>query len=279
MSTPPLRKRSREKLLELKPFLDNLNDRIEIPEYIHSDPVQFMHAFDSKKDREIIGFLSALLAWGRRDIVCQKIEDLLQRMDYQPTRFVVSYNGSMADAFRGFKHRTFKAVDIHGLISALQQIYLNYADFESFWEECLIEAKKQHRELISVFHQRFLHLTPEILSRTHKHVSNPEKNSSCKRINMFLRWTIRNKSRVDPGIWNFLDPADLMIPLDVHVARQARRFGLLTRTYNDWKAVCELTEQLRILNPKDPSRYDYALFGLGALDFSLPDRFKLNPVR
>ncbi|MEX0995214.1 MAG: TIGR02757 family protein, partial [Balneolaceae bacterium] len=257
---------------------DELNERIETPEYIHSDPVQFMHVFESKKDREIAGFLSALLAWGRRDIVCRKIEELLRRMDFQPARFVESYTPSMADAFRGFKHRTFKATDIHGFISAFQQLYLAHEDFESFWKECLKESNRQNREMLALFHHRFLQLSPEISSRTHKHISNPEKNSSCKRITMFLRWTLRKGSQVDPGIWNFLQPSDLMIPLDVHVARQARRFGLLTRRYNDWMAVRELTRQLRILNPEDPSRYDFALFGLGALNYSLPDRFKLNPV-
>lgn len=279
MRAKPLRKRSRKTLLELKPFLDDLNERIETPEYIHSDPVQFMHVFESKKDQEIAGFLSALLAWGRRDIVCRKIEELIRRMEYSPARFVENYNPSMAGTFRGFKHRTFKAVDIHGFISALQQIYLSHEDMEAFWEECLTDSRHQNRALISVFHQRFLSLTPEIQSRSHKHISDPEKNSSCKRINMFLRWALRKKSRVDPGIWNFLSPAELMIPLDVHVARQARRFGLLTRRYNDWKAVCELTQQLQILDPSDPSRYDFALFGLGALGYRLPVRFKLNPVK
>lgn len=261
--------------MEIKPVLDRIIYQVETQEYINSDPVQFMHAFDLKKDREIAGFLASLMAWGRREIVIRKTDELLRRMDYSPYQYISAYSPGRSVDFRGFKHRTFKQADIHGIISALQQIYLTHKDFEEFWKGCYLEAKKTNRNFLSVFHNRFLSVTEELVSRTRKHVSDPEKNSPCKRLYMFLRWAIRKNSPVDTGIWEFIPPAELMIPLDVHVARQSRRLGLLTRKSNDWKAVNELTDTFRLLNPDDPSRYDYALFGIGAMGYSVPEKFIL----
>ena len=271
-----LRKRSPKLLLELKPHLDELNQKVEVPGYINSDPVQFMHAFDSKKDMEIAGFLAALMAWGRRDVVCRKVEELMEIMDYQPYQFITGYTESDFSVFRLFKHRTFKPVDLHGITLALQSIYLNHSDFEEFWKKCSNCSLESGYPLMTVFHNRFFSHYPFFKQRTRKHISTPEKNGSCKRLYMYLRWCVRKESPVDPGIWNFINPSDLKIPLDVHVARQSRQLGLLTRRANDWKSVLELTSVLRILDPEDPVKYDYGLFGLGALDIKLPARFYLN---
>jgi uncharacterized protein (TIGR02757 family) len=273
-----LRRRSISKLIELKPVLDRINDQVEAPGYVQDDPVQFMHAFESKRDREIAGFLAGMMAWGRRDIVIRKTEQLLVRMGNTPYQYVLNYSPAGIGDFTDFRHRTYKPIDIHGLLSALQIIYRNYEDFEAFWMECYEQAKKENRHFLSVFHHRFLSLSNELTGRTRKHISNPEKNSPCKRLFMFLRWTIRKNSPVDAGIWSFIPASELMIPLDVHVARQSRRLGLLTRKSNDWKAVEELTRTFRLLSPHDPSRYDYALFGIGALGYTVPDRFLLNSI-
>ncbi len=276
--TSPLRKRSRSALLELKPLLDEINDRVEQPDYIPYDPVQFMHAFDDKRDKEIAGFLAATMAWGRRDIVVSKVDDLLKRMSYDPFEFVMNYTQAEYAAFRGFKHRTFKPIDMHGLILTLREIYRKYPDFETFWKECYEAGKNEIRPFLAIFNERFFSLSPDLAPRTKKHVSNPENGSPCKRLYMFLRWTIRKDSPVDPGIWSFMPPSELQIPLDVHVARQGRKYGLITRRSNDWKTVNELTKTLSFLNPEDPARYDYALFGIGALDYTLPLKYHLNKV-
>lgn len=276
--SPALRKRSRKALFQLKPILDKINDRVEQPDYIPLDPVQFMHAFEKKRDREIAGFLAATMAWGRRDIVVSKVDDLLQRMDYAPYDFVMNYDQQMYGRLRAFKHRTFKPIDIHGLILTLREIYKSYPDFELFWKECYDSGKEQERPFLAIFNERFFSFSPDLAERTRKHVSNPENGSPCKRLYMFLRWTIRKNSPVDPGIWSFMPPSELLIPLDVHVARQARKFGLLTRRSNDWKTVNQLTNTLSVLNPDDPARYDYALFGIGALDYDLPIKYHLNKV-
>lgn len=273
-----LRKRSRRALLEMKPHLDRMNEKIEQPDYIPHDPVQFMHAFTDKKDMEIAGFFAATMAWGRRDIVISKVDDLLQRMNYQPYQFVTSYDSTQFFRFDRFKHRTFKPIDMHGLTLCLKQIYQNYTDFEMFWRQCYQAGQNENRPFLAIFHERFLSQHSDVANRTSKHVSNPEKGSTCKRLYMYLRWCCRPNSPVDPGIWSFIPPSKLLIPFDVHVARQARRYGLLSRKSDDWKAVNELTDTLKVLNPDDPARYDYALFGIGALGYRLPKKFQLNRV-
>jgi uncharacterized protein (TIGR02757 family) len=277
---PQKRKRlktiSKKKLLELKPFLDELVDNVEQPEYIDTDPVQFMHAFEEKNDRELAGFFAATMAWGRRDIVNKKVEDLLKRMDFQPGDFILNYTDKEAQVFKGFKHRTFKPVDLHWLTKSLQSILLKFQTFESFWEFCQDRASSQNRNLIAVFNEQFFTFHPEIPRRVKKHVSNPEKNSSAKRLYMYLRWCIRQNSPVDPGTMDFIPPSELKIPLDVHVARQARKLGILSRKQNDWKAVIELTEKMKLLDPEDPAKYDYALFGIGVLGTELPKELIVN---
>lgn len=275
---PKLRKRTKKALFELKPYLDDINDRVEQADYIRHDPVQFMHAFTDKKDIEIAGFFAATMAWGRRDIVISKVDDLLKRMDYDPFNFVENYTQAEFNHFRNFKHRTFKPVDIHGMILSLQQIYRDYDDFEAFWKMCYESGSEQNRPFLALFHEEFFARSSDLSGRTRKHISNPEKGSTCKRLYMYLRWAIRKESPVDLGIWNFMNASELLVPFDVHVARQARRYGLIARRTNDWKTVNELTSTLALMNPKDPARYDYALFGLGALDHELPKRFLLNRV-
>tara|TARA_R100001143_G_scaffold52492_1_gene47751 strand:+ start:30481 stop:31323 length:843 start_codon:yes stop_codon:yes gene_type:complete len=273
---PKLRKRSLETLFELKIYLDRINDTVEQPDYIQHDPIQFIHAFENKKDIEIAGFFAALMAWGRRDIVINKVNDLLHRMNYKPFEFITRYGQDDFAILQGFKHRTFKPIDIHGIIFALQKIYQNYEDLEDFWNECHQNGKHENRPALAIFHEKIFGLTPELNNRTRKHISNPETGSTCKRLCMYLRWMIRKNSPVDIGIWNFMEPSELQIPFDVHVARQARRYGLVSRRSNDWKTVNELTDTLKKMDLADPVRYDFALFGLGALGLTLPKRFLLN---
>ncbi len=253
---------TKTKLLKLKPELDASVKKHEQPEFIQNDPIQFMHAFDHKVDQEVAGFFAAIMAWGRRDIVINKVDDLLKRMDYNPAEFVINFSETDASYFDTFKHRTFKPIDIYWLIKILQSILEEYSDFESFWSMCYQKADQESLELIAVFHEEFFSQQPEATQRTRKHISNPDKNSTCKRLYMYLRWCLR-PGPVDLRIWNFMSISELKIPVDVHVARQARKLGLLKRKQNDWKAVTELTNQLKKLDPEDPAKYDFALFGLG----------------
>jgi len=271
----PLKTISKKKILELKPYLDEVAAQVEVPEYIDSDPVCFLHAYDDVLDKQLAGFFAAIMAWGRRDIVINKVGELMERMGHQPFSFIKNYAEHSRESLSGFKHRTFTEEDVHQLIVQLNRIIHIYGGFEPFWADVYAQAKNQNRELIAVFHERFFEglIGPQ---RVKKHIANSEKNSSCKRLYLYLRWTVRKNSCVDTGVYNFMPESELMIPLDVHVARQARKLGLLGRTQNDWKAVVELTEKLRILNPNDPAYYDYALFGIGVLKKELPENVIIN---
>ncbi|MDZ7690085.1 MAG: TIGR02757 family protein [Balneolaceae bacterium] len=264
-------------ILELKPWLDEWVDRMEGPAYIEDDPVLFMHAFDDKLDRELAGFFAALMAWGRRDIVINKVTDLLERMNNRPAEFIGNFSERDRPLFDGFKHRTFKPVDVFWLTMILHNILQKFGGFEPFWAASQQQAEKEERDLMAVFHERFFAVCPDAAQRTRKHISDAEKNSSCKRLYLYLRWTIRQGSVVDPGTMSFIDPSQLMVPLDVHVARQARVLGILERTYNDWKATKELTRKMRLLDPDDPAKYDYALFGIGVTESALEKKLVLNP--
>lgn len=268
----------RSKLLALKPWLDALCEEVEVPEYIASDPVSFLHAFDAAEDRLLAGFFAAIMAWGRRDIVLAKVTDLLTRMDHQPEAFIRRFDERKAEQLVGFRHRTFTADDIYWLIRGLQQALLQFGGFEAFWSHCYKKAAVEKSHLMDVFHEEFFCLIPDAPHRTRKHIADRRKKSSCKRLYLYLRWTLRRDSVVDLGLMSFMPVRELMIPLDVHVARQARRLGLLSRTQNDWGAVEELTTRLQIMNPDDPSRYDYALFGIGVLKKEIPTEFVLNPT-
>jgi len=266
------------KLLELKPFLDDIVTKVEVPSYIETDPIAFMHAYHSKEDREIAGFFAALMAWGRRDIVMKKVEDLMGRMGHQPFEVIRQYTSGDSARYDGFVHRTWNSTDIDVLCRILNRIYRDYGDFEAFWLDVYTDSQLHGVNIMEAFHQRFFELDAESPSRTRRHVGDARKGSSCKRLWLYLRWCIRKQSIVDTGIMEFMPVSELMIPLDVHVARYARMLGLLGRPSNDWKAVSELTERLRVLDPTDPGKYDYALFGLGVLNITVPDKFVINRV-
>lgn len=270
-----LRKRSRKQLLKLKPSLDEWVYRMEQPAYIDSDPIQFLHAFQDANDINVAGFFTATMAWGKRSIVIAKVDDFLSRMSYKPVEFIGNFTESDFEYLKGFKHRTFNDEDMYWLIKTIQSILKKHLSFESFWMECYQDSKRHNRPLMGVFHEKFFSFYPEIPARTRRHLSNPEKGGSCKRLYMYLRWTLRG-GPVDLKSMSFMDTSEIYIPLDVHVARQSRILGLITRRQNDWKAVLELQKELVFLDPKDPSKYDYALFGLGLNPEWLESKWILN---
>lgn len=253
----------RRRILALKPLLDEEAARMETSEYIAEDPVQFMYAYEKKPDREVGGFLAALMAWGRRDIVIAKTGDLLARMGVSPSAFVMEYTPRDIRHFEGFRHRTFIDRDLHGIVSALKKAMEGRQDFESYWRESYEQCEREPTRLMETFRSRFLAETVDMAPRTLRHLPDAARGSAMKRLWMYLRWCLRQGSAADPGIWSFMPASELRIPLDVHVARQSRRLGLLRRKSNDAMAVEELTATLRLLDPDDPVRYDYALLGIG----------------
>jgi len=248
-----------KKLLELKANQYNTVD------FIHDDPVAIPHQFDCKEDIEISGFLAATLAWGQRKTIVANARKLMQWMDNAPHDFILNFNESDLHPFRSFVHRTFNATDCEYFLWSLKNIYQNHRGLENAF--CNGHFFDDDNVLNAIVGFRNIFFELEHPLRTRKHLANPEKNASAKRLNMFLRWMVRNDNRgVDFGLWKSLKPAQLVCPLDVHSANAARRFGLLKRTATDWKAAMELTHNLRKFDSNDPAKYDFALFGMGVFE-------------
>ncbi|WP_292972873.1 TIGR02757 family protein [Mucilaginibacter sp.] len=249
----------------LKAFLDDKAAQYNRPEFIAKDPVCIPHLFSKKQDIEIMGFWAATLAWGQRVTIINKCRELIELMDGAPYDFIMNHEEPDLKKLLTFKHRTFNDIDTLYFISFFKWHYEHHDSLEdAFIPQLslqvaggLVEAALNH------FRSYFFSL-PDYPHRTKKHVSSPEQKSTCKRLNMFLRWMVRKDNNgVDFGIWNKLPPADLICPCDLHVDRVARKLKLINRKQNDWQTAVELTEHLRRLDPADPVKYDFALFGLG----------------
>ncbi|MBR9923325.1 MAG: TIGR02757 family protein [Bacteroidetes bacterium] len=252
---------------DLPSYLESCVERYNRPSFIDNDPVQIPHRFGKLQDREIMGFWTAMLAWGQRKTIINKSLELIELMDGVPHDFMVNHQETDRKRFLNFKHRTFQATDTLYFLEFFQQYYRKHHSLETAFAEHLTEMpdgslpQTVEKALIG-FHETFfsLDVAPQ---RTRKHVATPIRKSTCKRLNMFLRWMVRSDDKgVDFGVWNQIRPAQLLLPLDVHVDRVARKFGLIKRKQTDWLTVLELTDYCRSLDPTDPAKYDYALFGL-----------------
>lgn len=248
---------------ELKDFLNEKVLQYNTLDFIESDPVQIPHLFTQKEDIEIAGFLSATIAWGNRKMIIKNSIKMMDVMGNSPYDFVLSHSEHHLEKLNTFVHRTFNGQDFQSFIKGLQHVYNNHGGLESVFAE--------HQEATSV--QKSIHEFKKVFfeanqpQRSQKHISDPLNNSAAKRINMYLRWMCRQDNKgVDLGIWKSISPSKLSCPLDVHSGNVARKLGLLTRKQNDAKALYELDTQLRLLDPKDPVKYDFALFGLGVFE-------------
>ena len=248
---------------DLKTFLDKYVKKYNKPSFIETDPISIPHLFTDKKDREIAGFLVASIAWGQRKTILNNGKKLMVWMDHAPHDFLINHTEKDLKPFSSFIHRTFNGDDALYFISALKKIYTEYPDMEAVFAEGMSTGNM----FDAIVHFRNIFFADDHLRRTQKHVSNPDSGSAAKRLNMFLRWMIRNdKAGVDFGCWKSISSEVLLCPLDVHSGRTARKLGLLTRPQDDRRAVEELTGSLRLLHPKDPVQYDFALYGLGVFE-------------
>jgi uncharacterized protein (TIGR02757 family) len=246
---------------QLKEFLEEKALFYNQPSFIENDPIAIPHFFSKKEDIEIAGFLSATLAWGQRVTIIRKARELMVRMDNAPYDFIINASDKEIGSLSTFVHRTFQGEDCIYFLHALQQIYKKGGGLETAFTSGYINNQSVKE---SIHHFRGLFFGFEHLHRTRKHVPDPITGSAAKRINMYLRWMVRNDGNgVDFGIWKNINPAHLMCPLDLHSGRVARKLGLLTRKQDDWQAVEELTANLRTFDASDPAKYDFALFGSG----------------
>lgn len=248
---------------ELKSFLDEKVLQYNTLDFIESDPVQIPHLFSQKEDIEIAGFLSATIAWGNRKMIIKNSHKMMDLMGNSPYDFVMSHTSTDLERLESFVHRTFNGQDFASFIKGLQHIYKNHNGLEAVFAQH--QEPNSMQKSISEFKKLFFEI--EHQNRTQKQISDPMNNSAAKRINMYLRWMCRQDHKgVDFGIWKSISPSLLSCPLDVHSGNVARKLGLLTRKQNDGKALAELDAKLRELDPNDPVKYDFALFGLGVFE-------------
>ena len=258
----------KKSLNDLKSFLDKKVIQFNTPSFIKDDPVCIPHLFSKKQDIEIAGFFAATFAWGIRKTIINKCKLLMQLMDNVPYDFCVNHTDNDLKKLEGFCHRTFNDTDLLYFVSFLKSHYSKHKSLESafFNKETMKQSDHVVEVSLNYFYQYFFSLE-DVPQRTKKHIASPQRNSSCKRLNMYLRWMVRNDSEgVDFGIWKKISPSQLICPVDVHVARVSKHFNLLKRKQVDWQAAIELTNELRKFDASDPVKYDFALFGLGVLD-------------
>lgn len=248
---------------DLKKFFDSKVAVYNQASFIKDDPICIPHLFTKKQDIEIAGFFASIFAWGNRTTIIQKSKELMQLMDNAPYAFCTGHKESDLKKLLAFKHRTFNTTDLLYFISFFQE---HYKKHDSLEDAFVLSPEKDPAARLHQFHNYFFSF-PDAPPRTKKHIATPVKGSTCKRLNMYLRWMVRtDNTGVDFGIWNKIKPSELICPIDLHVARVAKRFQLLDRTKIDWQAGLELTSYLKTLDPKDPVKYDFALFGLGVIE-------------
>jgi len=248
---------------ELKEFLDTKVEQYNRLDFIESDPIQVPHQFSKKEDIEIAAFLSATIAWGNRKSIIKNASKMMLLLDHSPYEFIMNHQDEDLKKLESFVHRTFNGTDFITFIKALQHVYINHNGLEAVFSKHV--EKDSIQNAIHQFKAVFFEI--DHLKRTEKHVSDPLKKSAAKRINMFLRWMVRqDNTGVDFGLWKSISPSVLSCPLDVHSGNVARKLGLLNRKQNDAKALAELDKSLRALDSNDPVKYDFALFGLGVFE-------------
>lgn len=264
---------------QLKDFFDEKVTLYNRPSFIKDDPICIPHLFTKRADIEIAGLFAAVFAWGNRTTIINKSKELMGLMDHSPYAFCLHHTDKDLQSLTKFKHRTFNTTDLLYFIEFLKHHYTHHQSLEeAFYKISPPSPKKDSvladgnnisgsvEQALTHFHNYFFSLD-HIPARTKKHIATPYKGSTCKRLNMYLRWMVRNdKQGVDFGLWKKINPSALICPIDLHVARVAKRFGLLERKQIDWQAALELTTYLRTLDPSDPVKYDFALFGLGVIE-------------
>lgn len=257
--------------MSIQKWLDEKADLYNQPSFIALDPISVPHRFSKKQDVEIAGFFTAIMSWGQRKTIINKANELMSLMDNAPYQFITQHITTDRKRLLQFRHRTFQPDDAIFLVEVLQKYFQTQNSLENAFARHMGKEDEDVSRALAGFHDLIFD-QPDVMERTRKHISTPLRKSSCKRLNMYLRWMVRHDKRgVDFGIWKKIHPHQLIIPLDLHVGRVARQIGLLTRKQNDWLAAEELTRRLKAYDPSDPVRYDFALFGGGVNSDQLYD--------
>ncbi len=251
---------------KIKQLLESKTAEFNQPSFIDTDPISIPHLFSRKQDIEISGFFAAIFSWGTRTTIKQKGRELMQLMDDSPHQFILEHTDEDLRRLLNFKHRTFNATDLLYFIEFFRFHYSRNDSLEIAFTLHMQKSDKTVENGLSGFYEYFFSLE-YVPPRTRKHIASPDRGSTCKRLNMFLRWMVRKDDKgVDFGIWKKISPSQLVNPIDLHVGRVAKELGLIKRKQIDWLAALELTDRLRAYDSSDPVKYDFALFGLSALN-------------
>ena len=251
---------------ELKEFLDKKVAEYNNPSFIQADPISLPHRFTKKQDIEIAGFFASIFAWGNRTTIINKTTELMELMDDAPHQFITNHSDKELQKLLAFKHRTFNTTDLLYFLLFFKHHYTKHTSLETAFTKWMSKEDANIEKALTGFHGYFFSLEDAPV-RTKKHIATPAGGSTCKRLCMFLRWMVRRDNcGVDFGIWKRISPAQLVCPIDVHVARVARHLKLLTRAQTDWQTALELTEALKKFDRDDPAKYDFALFSLGVIE-------------
>lgn len=245
---------------EIKGLMDAKVLKYENIDFIKNDPICIPHLFTKKQDIEIAGFIAAIFAWGNRKVIIKKCLSIFAQMNNTPYQYVLNLKEADLKVFNDFKHRTIKDGDI---VNILKFLHHHYTKFESLEHAFFNDSEEPSIEECLINFYEYFAKVIEYDKKTLRHISSPRKLSSCKRMNMYLRWMVRKNSPVDFGLWNKILPSQLICPLDIHVGRTARKLGFIKRKQNDWLAALELTEVLKKFDNADPIKYDFALFAVG----------------
>jgi uncharacterized protein (TIGR02757 family) len=250
----------------LEIFLNKKVKEYNQPFFIEADPICVPHSFTKEQDIEIAGFCAAIFAWGNRTTIINKSKELMGFMDNAPHDFCLNHSDNDLKKLLHFKHRTFNPTDVLYFVDFFQHHYSENESLESAFTKSMKKDDVNIENALNGFYQYFFSLE-NVPKRTMKHIASPAKKATCKRLSMYLRWMVRNDNNgVDFGLWKTIKPSQLIVPLDLHVARVARHFKLIDRKATDWQTAVELTNAMKLLDKNDPAKYDFALFALGVLE-------------
>ena len=256
--------------LVLERELERLYRRLNKKRFVSPDPLQFLYDYDSAEDIEIVGIIASGLAYGRVVQILRSISKVLQRMGASPRDFCVSNSDKrIASTFRDFKHRFTTGEEMAQMLIGIKRAIENHGSLESCFHEHLEDAHSTVLPALTGFVDELLSASKSAKSSL---LSSPRKGSACKRLHLYLRWMVR-KDAVDPGAWEKIDKAKLIIPLDTHMYQLSQAMGLTERKQPNGLTAMDVTESFRRIRPDDPVRYDFALTRLGIRSDMTPDAF------
>ena len=255
---------------QIKNVLEKLYDRYNHRRLIKPDPLQFIYRYRSREDMEIAALLSAELAYGRVQQIQKSLTDLLGRMGASPFEFVLNFDKQKRQKLKNFKHRFTSGDSLSDLLELLKKVLSQYGSIQEFFVQGYNPGDKNIIAALSKFCDSLL----DMYAKTHNEpvprqlsylLPRPAADSACKRLNLFLRWMVRD-DEVDTGLWRCVDKAKLIVPVDVHMGRLCGILGFHGRKIISLSTVVKITECFAEIEPTDPVKYDFALSRIGILD-------------